>query len=864
MTPAQFERVSQLFLRLSEEPIEARRRRLDEWCPDDAEVREAVRAMFDAERSGGDTLGVESETPTVLPAVPDTGEAETTEVPERIGRYRVTGVLGRGGMGVVYEAQQDLPNRTVALKMMRRGLATAEALRRFQLEAESLARIDHPGVARVYEVGSATVGGRDCPYFAMELIRGALPVGAFAERHGLDASARLGLVIQACEALQRGHLSGLIHRDVKPDNLLVDAEGALKVIDFGVARATDADIQTVTLRTDVGQLIGTLPYMSPEQVAADPDRIDTRSDVYSLGVVTHELLTGRLPYAVRGSSIAEAARIIRDDAPTRLSATDASLRGDLESIVLKSLEKDPADRYQSAGELAQDLRRFLRDEPVLARPHSAAYRFRRFARRNRAIVAVGSLGIAALVAGLIGTTAGLFWALSERDTARGALIAEAIATSAAQDSATASERDAAIAEGMIGFLLSDVLGAADPARGDQHDLTVREALLIASENVSGRFDAEPEVEIRVRGAIARTLEQIGSFAEAEPHHHRNIELLADLNDADSTRVTDVQISLTTNLMYRGRFDDAIGLCGRVVARLRDERPGGDPQLVRLLGNLGVAYLQTGRATEAAPILAETLAAKRRDLGDDDPSTLSSIHNLAGLHGMLGNRERALALAREAYERRSGVLGTADPRTYASLGLYADTLVGLDRNEDAAVLLEAAIDDARIGLGPAHFQTNTLTKTLAAVEQRLGRLASAESRLRGVAETIRATLGEDHPEMMSLRRQLAVAIQAQGRSEEAIPIFERALEQAEAALGAGDNLAVYLDSIGRCRTSLGRFDAAESALLRAVEMVSAPHRTQRMRESLVELYEAWHEAAPAGGHDVSAERWRAAMDGSAPD
>jgi tetratricopeptide (TPR) repeat protein len=309
-------------------------------------------------------------------------------------------------MGVVYRAVQDNPSREVALKVIRPGTTTPERLRRFEHEAKVLARLHHPGIAQVFEAGVHGTGTTAQPFFAMELIEGRTLLEYAREKH-LAPRESLRLFIKVCDAVQHAHQRGYIHRDLKPD-ILIDASGQPKVIDFGVARVTDAELQVTTQGTSVGQLVGTLRYMSPEQVLADPDALDTRSDVYTLGVICYELLTGRLPYDLKSMTIPKMAKAISEAEPTPLSSVNKIFRGDLDTIVSKALEKDKTRRYQSASELAADLERYLTDRPILARPAGAVYQFRKFARRNKALVSGVGATLVALVAGIIGTT---WWAV---------------------------------------------------------------------------------------------------------------------------------------------------------------------------------------------------------------------------------------------------------------------------------------------------------------------------------------------------------------------------------------------------------------------------------------------------------------------
>jgi tetratricopeptide (TPR) repeat protein/predicted Ser/Thr protein kinase len=310
-------------------------------------------------------------------------------IPAVIGHYRIIRLLGEGGMGAVYEAEQETPRRTIALKIIKPGFATARLLRRFEQEAQALGRLQHPGIAQIYEAGTAETGWGVQPYFAMEFIRGRMLREYVREQH-LATSQRLELMARISEAVDHAHQRGLIHRDLKPANIVVDETGQPKILDFGVARVTDSDIEA-TRQTDMGQLVGTLAYMSPEQLLADPSELDIRSDVYALGLILYELLAGRLPYDIGNTKIHEAVQIIRDTDAAPLSSIQRIYRGDIETIVAKALEKEKGRRYATAADLAEDIRRHLANQPILARPASAGYQLQKFFRRHKA----GAIGTGA-------------------------------------------------------------------------------------------------------------------------------------------------------------------------------------------------------------------------------------------------------------------------------------------------------------------------------------------------------------------------------------------------------------------------------------------------------------------------------------
>jgi tetratricopeptide (TPR) repeat protein len=394
---------------------------LQEACGGDESLLLEVQSLLD--QSPGATHFLETAAPDV--AARELAEANTLadesllvtqELPSVIGRYKVIRLLGEGGMATVYEAEQDQPRRVVALKVIKFGLANSDAVWRFQHECQALGRLQHPGIAQIYEAGTAETGFGAQPYLAMELIRG-LTLDRYAKTTPLNLRQKLALMARICYAAHHAHQRGLIHRDLKPSNIVVDETGQPKVLDFGIARLAGED-PTSTGRTEYGRVVGTLSYMSPEQVLGDPLEVDTRSDVYSLGVILYELLAGRLPYEVSRRQVSESARVIREEEPTSLSSISRTFRGDIETMVGKALEKDKSRRYASAADLAADIERYLGDKPLAARPPSASYQLQKFVRRHRAGAAVAGVVLVALC----GATVSVAWeariARQERDRAQ--------------------------------------------------------------------------------------------------------------------------------------------------------------------------------------------------------------------------------------------------------------------------------------------------------------------------------------------------------------------------------------------------------------------------------------------------------------
>ena len=426
MTPTQHERIEALFeqaLALSPDERSAFLNQQD----DDPRILSEVRQMLAADAAETDWLEQAAlGTQFSIEGALTPGRAT---IPEQIGRYRVLGVLGEGGMGTVYLAEQEHPRRQVAVKTLRPGLVSARLLRRFGTEAEILGSLQHPGIAQVFEAGLVDLPHGRQPYFAMEYIQGR-PLCRYAADEALDVRSRVELVARICDAVHHAHQKGVIHRDLKPDNVLIAEPdtgsgtgrqagfvglGQPKVLDFGIARQTDTDLQRTTLHTDADQLLGTLPYMSPEQMRGTPGELDTRVDVYALGVMLYELLAGEVPLHVRGVPLAEAARIIEEQEPPALGRYGPGLRGDLETIARKALAKEVGHRYDSAAALAADLRRYLDSEPIIAHPPSTWYQLRKFAVRNTGLVSGAAVGVFLL---LIGVALAAWWALESNRSAR--------------------------------------------------------------------------------------------------------------------------------------------------------------------------------------------------------------------------------------------------------------------------------------------------------------------------------------------------------------------------------------------------------------------------------------------------------------
>ena len=628
------------------------------------------------------------------------------DVPERIGPYRIVRELGRGGMGVVYLAERDRPSRRVALKVIRPDITSRHTLRRFEQEANALAQLQHPGIAQVYDAGAAgvrTLGGAQIeqPYLAMQLVDG-VRLDDYVAARAPEPAARLELLAQIADAVHHAHLKGVIHRDLKPANILVQGDAPV-ILDFGVARIVtpDRSVERASWHTNAGKLLGTIPYMSPEQIDGDPARVDARSDVYALGVIAFEALAGELPHVLESPALLEAARIIREEPPRRLGAIDARYRGDVETIVATALEKAPERRYASAAELAADLRRVVRHEPITARPATALYQLAKFARRNRAIVTGSIIAVAALVVGLV------------------LALGQAGIANRARDDAERRLQDA-LAQG--DFLINSVvtrlsmMPEADP---------LRESIVEDVHAFYVELAPEHPDNVDVQRGLWESLRLLASLSMERGNPTRAAELMREshalvvrMHDAHPER-EDVRFQYGYSLrllgQYTGGKDEALFDESReILGRLADEHPD-DPlharELASTLQILAGFARARGDLDGAVERCREAVALlERAQPRDDDEVRGATFVASALLHlGNLLYQQKDPARAESTYRRATDVLEALpaerrdDSRTRALLGtilMQRATLAERSGDTPAAVAhVRAALgqlpaDDAR--------------------------------------------------------------------------------------------------------------------------------------------------------------------------
>ncbi len=673
------------------------------------------------------------------------------EAPERIGPYRILRRVGQGGMGEVYEAEQEHPvRRRVAIKLIKPGMDTREVVARFESERQALALMDHPAIARVFDAG-ATEQGR--PFFAMQFVEG-VPITMFCDSNSLTTRERLKLFLRVCAGMQHAHQKGIIHRDIKPSNVLVrleDGKPQPEIIDFGVAKATGQALTERTMFTGLGRIVGTPEYMSPEQALASGVDVDTRTDVYALGVLLYELLTGELPFNAGELSMmgfADFRRRILEDQPrrpsTRVGGTGSEsgaktsrrgmepgalarqLRGDLDLITLKALEKEPSRRYGSVSELAADIERHLANEPVLARSPSNVYRVGKFVRRHR-------LGVAFAVV-VFGLLAG--YALT--------LKIQAGRVAAERDLALQEREDARDVE----RFLIDIFKVSDPGRAQGSEITAREILDGAAERLKRELVNQPHRQARMMQAMANVYRNLGETDKQRELVEEALRLVPDDRSGEPQPVVADNLVLLGHLAVGNReFDVARGHYERAL-EIRLAALGRDhPDVANSLNDLGNIVWALGDYTEAMRLHGEALDIRERTLGPDNSDTAKSLYNLASLNRIAGHPDRALPLYERALELQRGNLGPDHPDVAAMLNTMADLKAFTGDFAEARRYYESALDIRERVLGPNHRKTGWSLITFALACAREGKHEESE-RLRARAlEIFERNDYLDHPTVL---------------------------------------------------------------------------------------------------------------------
>lgn len=813
-------RLEELFASAKELTGDARRRFVDGVAEDDPELAAELISLLEHADAEGD--GFLEHAAVLFALGRDEELAPEPASGERLGPFELLGVLGEGGMGVVHLAREDNLDRRVALKLLRRGMSTAASEARFEREARTLARLHHPGIAQVHGAGTLDAGQGPQPYFAMELVDG-LPLTEHADREGLDLRARLGLLAEVADALDHAHARGVVHRDLKPSNVLVDRSSGRpqpKVLDFGVARLLDED--RAGPRTLPGQLVGTLAYMAPEQAEHAADAVSPATDVYGLGALGYELVTGKPPIDVSGVSILEAARRVREEEPLPAGRIRAEAQGEVEIMLARALAKDPGRRYGSAAELARDLRRFLADEPILARPPGKLYRARKFARRHRTLV-LATLVVLTTLAGAAGVSlrkAGE--AARERDAAReqrqAALESWHLAESARareEQQRNAAQIAAARAQAVVGFMRR-MLEDVHASRGGR-DVRVSEMLDRTAAHLSKDVAGYPAVELEMRTTLGVMYQSLYRYAEAE----RELELARALALAHhgplGLPTLEVQSQLGHLRAARGETAAALELLEDTFSRA--VRSFGEEHLLSLTTArrlaIAASAVDAGRALE---LLRRSIEVAERTLGELHDETLQGLHQLGLLLVDEGQVHGALEVLQVHHRRTLEAHGRDDFRSALSLGGLANVLRDLGRNAEAIEAYRESLELHLQALGEEDPRTLTAMNNLGSLLQKERQHEEAEEILTRAIALSQAQKGPEHADTLIAMNNLAVTFMDTGRFEEATLLHTRILEIKQRTLGPEHrSTLITLFNLALLDHHRRDFEAAERAYTHVLEL-----------------------------------------------
>jgi serine/threonine protein kinase/tetratricopeptide (TPR) repeat protein len=752
-------------------------------------------------------------------------QAAMGQARESIGPYRLLQLIGSGGMGEVWLAEQTKPlRRQVALKLIKAGMDTGEVVARFQSERQALAMMDHPSIAKVFDAGS-TPQGR--PYFVMEYIIG-IPITQYCDQHRMTVRERLELFVQVCEGVQHAHQKAIIHRDLKPSNILVgevDGKPVPRIIDFGVAKAISQGPIAETQFTQTGAILGTPAYMSPEQAGSTGADVDTRSDVYSLGVVLYELLIGVRPLDFHGLASGEMLRRLREEDASRPStrlrtlggesgatAQDRrcdthslarQLQGDLDAIVLKALEKDRSRRYGSPSDLAADIGRYLRNEAVLAVPPSAAYRARKFARRYRGALAIAGAFVLVLI------------------LAAGVSVWQSIRATRQRDRADA---EAAAAQAVNDFLQNDLLAQASaanqagPKAKPDPDLKVRTALDRAAGRMAGKFDRQPEVEAAIRDTIGQTYMDLGLFPDARAQLDRALDLHRRVLGSENPKTLKTMSRLGHTLYLQGAYGEAEALLGQTVRISRHVLGPEHSDTMLSMNDLASVYYLQGKSAQAEALYSETLEVRRRVLGPEHRDTLGSMNNLANAYYGQGKYAQAEALYGKCLEVRRRVLGEEHPDTLATMNNLAFLDFVQGKYAQAEALDSEALEVKRRVLGPEHPDTLTSMNNLVSIYTVQGKYTSAEALAIQTLEIAHRMLGPEHPRTVAAMTALAAVSLEQGRYVQATQLGSQAMGIGRRVLGPEHpDTLTPMHNLAKAYAAQGEYGQAEALFSQIAEI-----------------------------------------------
>ncbi|MEM7262190.1 MAG: serine/threonine-protein kinase, partial [Planctomycetota bacterium] len=701
-----WQQLPDLFHRARGLPAEDRPAFLDEVCAGDVELRERLEKLLKATKQNFDESELGGKASGEL-----LGSVTHGAIPDAIGQYRLLEPVGSGGMGTVYRAEQEQPKRVVAVKVMSSPFSTEAARQRFSYEVEVLGRLQHAGIAAIHDAGTFETSIGDQPFFVMEYVEGVDLLKHVTDR-SFSLRERIVLAIQICDAVHHAHQNGVVHRDLKPANILVDASGRPKVLDFGIARVADRAGATEGYRTQTGQIVGTMGYMSPEQ-AAGLRAVDARSDVYSLGVILYQLISGKLPHPTDDRSVPELLHAIAEQDPPSLGTVAVEAKGDLEVIVGKALEREPERRYPSASEFGADLRRFLDDEPISARPPSAVYQVTKFAKRNRQLVTGVSVGLLLLVAGLVFAVAGYVEADDARETA--------------VDRATEADRVIA--------LFSQVFAAV---KEQGRDARVIDALDATRLKLDSSTSESPAIRARMKQVLAAGYAYLGEPTVAEELLDEAIAVFPE--DDDPKKYWEMQFDRTLFLGRAGRVEEAMPILVEVIDRFRGWYGDRDEQTLAAELRRAEFLGESGSHPEAEKLLRRILDRGVRAYGPDHELIESVEHTLAGTLSYLNRSDEAIALLESIVNTRRNRDGAFSLETLASVQVLGAAYLRQGEYQKSLDIFNEAWELQKKYYGKEHPSALTVQASIATVLSNCGHMEEAEAMTREVLDARMRKLG----------------------------------------------------------------------------------------------------------------------------